>query len=100
MRFPQSRVRCSDSVLWPASVIRTLFFLCSLLLLLALKVAASAAVAAYQADPLGKKKHLLGPTWEEYLDQLSARLMLASSIVPRRQATTGLKSLKDQGSGL
>lgn len=83
-RFPQSRIRCSDSVLWPGSVIRTLFFLATALLLFGLRVAAAATWAAYQAEaPLpGKKKKvdLTGPSWEEYLDQLSARLILASSL--------------------
>eukprot|EP00913_Durusdinium_trenchii_P000147 g132.t1 len=71
-------------VLWPGSVIRTLFFLATALLLFGLRVAAAATWAAYQAEaPLpGKKKKvdLTGPSWEEYLDQLSARLILASSL--------------------
>ncbi|CAL1128346.1 unnamed protein product, partial [Cladocopium goreaui] len=83
-RFPQSRIRCCDGLFWPHSVIRTLFFIATALLLFGLRAAALAAWAVYKADPPtpGKRKKvdLSGPTWEEYLDQFSARLILASSL--------------------
>ena len=83
-RFPQSSVRCSDNWFWPASVIRTLFAITSVLLLIGLRAAVLAALVVY-AEPTGtpgkkRKVDVTGPTWEELLDQLSARLILASSL--------------------
>ena len=83
-RFPQSHIRCSDNWFCPASVIRTLFGLASLLLALGLRAATTAARVVYEAESPapGKKRKVdvIGPTWEELLDQLSARLILASSL--------------------
>ncbi|CAJ1457297.1 unnamed protein product [Effrenium voratum] len=81
IKFPQSRIRCSDSVLWPGGVLRTLFALCSLLLLLGLRALTLAAWAVHQAEPPKKRKlELNGPSWEELLDQLSARIILTSAL--------------------
>ena len=82
--FPQSQVRCSDNWLWPASVIRTLFGITCVLLVVGLRSALLAALIVYETEPPvpGKKRKVdvSGPTWEELLDQLSARLILASSL--------------------
>ncbi|OLP83956.1 Protein polyglycylase TTLL10 [Symbiodinium microadriaticum] len=82
--FPQSQVRCSDNWLWPASVIRTLFGITCVLLVVGMRSALLAALIVYETEPPipGKKRKVdvSGPTWEELLDQLSARLILASSL--------------------
>eukprot|EP00438_Fugacium_kawagutii_P034149 Skav228528 [mRNA] locus=scaffold796:302865:305470:+ [translate_table: standard] len=89
-RFPNVRIRCSDSVLRPGSVIRTLFFIATGLLLLGLRAAALAAWAVYKAPSWrlnrraitcakaptpGKRKKvdLTGPTWEELPGEVAGR---------------------------
>lgn len=86
-RWPHCHIRCTDDIINPASVVRTLFFVFSVLLLLSLRVAYFAAlvVSARLSEPVASngKKRYLAPgqaSNEELLDQLAARLLLVGAL--------------------
>jgi len=88
VRFSQCHIRCADNLLNPPSVFRTTFLLFTILSLLTLRVLWFAGSAVYEREQLicalhaHGKTHTAnnGPSHEELLDQLSARLLLAGSV--------------------
>eukprot|EP00933_Yihiella_yeosuensis_P028775 TRINITY_DN22594_c0_g1_i1.p1 TRINITY_DN22594_c0_g1~~TRINITY_DN22594_c0_g1_i1.p1 ORF type:complete len:498 (+),score=52.94 TRINITY_DN22594_c0_g1_i1:87-1580(+) len=83
-RWPQCRVRCRDNILFPHNVFTTLFLVFSVLALTSLNVAWAAfhlvlEVSARGATP--SKTPYEGPTRQECLDQLAARVLFAGSLL-------------------
>lgn len=76
-RWPRKSIRCADSVLFSPSIFRTLFIVATILFVLSLKTFLDAAEQAWSQTPDGKKG---GPTRDELLDQLCARLLLAGGM--------------------
>jgi len=88
MRWPQCRVRCSDDLLYPASVFRTTLLFFTVVLACSLRALISAVqilVAPPLTETLGRRAarqqaDLMAPTREERLDQLCARVLVVGCI--------------------
>jgi len=88
MRWPQCRVRCSDDLLYPASVFRITLLFFTVVLVCSLRALTSAVqilATAPVTEALGRKSvrqqaDFMAPTREERLDQLCARVLVLGCV--------------------